>query len=165
MSENTLKFIETAEPLHDFAKKEIAPIVDGGWSFFGGFVELFESDRKLGDRMTKETVLTLQLAEKLQEKFSPVEIYSYKLYLELLLREQKSYSDRLGWWTAYAIAPFLVGFAVFADQRGAIVLAALLTVIPAMLFFSYRIGKVNNFTRTLKLACDFVEINEKHRGK
>ena len=165
MSANTIGFIETAEPVHSYAKREIAPLVSEKWSYLGAFVELFESERKMGDRMAQETVSTMQLAANLQENFSSVEIYSYKMYLEMLLREQKIYSERLGWWMAYAFAPFIVGFLFLADQRVGILLIALMTVIPALLFFDYRIEKLKNFTRTLKLACEFVEINEKHSPK
>lgn len=166
MSANTLNYIETAQPVHDFAKTEFAPVINGNSSTSGVFAGLIESERKMVDRMAKETALTLQIAEKLQKSFTEIEIYSYKLYLEMLLREQKNYRERFGRWTAYFVAPlFLIGFVVLSDQRGAFLLAALLTVIPAILFLNHRFGKVNNFARTLKIACEFVEINEKHRAK
>ena len=165
MSAAEIGFIETAEPVHTYAKREIAPLVDEQWSYLGSFAELFESDRKLGERMTQETRLTMKAAETLQANFSFIEIYCYKMYLEMLLREQKTYSERLRWWATYAVVPFVAGLVFLPDQRAAILLAALLTVIPAFHFFSYRIEKLKNFTRTLKLACEFVEINEKHSGK
>ena len=163
MSANTLNFIEVAEPVHNYAKNEIVPTIEGRWSFLREFIELFESEKKMIDRLVKQHGTTNQIAAKLQEKFTKAEIANYKNYLEILLREQKQYSERLSSLSSFIFIPFVVGFMVYADQRGTILLLALLSVIPAFLFLTYRRRKVNNWTRELKLACEFIEINENYR--